>query len=592
MSKPSFSNIDLWLFELSEGNLSPSQVEQLKMFLLMHPELDVDKDVWDSARLEKTEYVYTKKENLKREYPIYWLLDATSAAAVIAGIVIFGFLSNDTISDQKFQTSQNDVKNVNTQKSSETSDPKFNAKSNRLKNNGSNKNAALNKSINTIIPTKAFLKSSQSTFRSPELEIASQANSNSLVAQRNTNVNRNSSIVKNNSNVDNNIYVASNEKEYGHQSILDESPSAVNSLETATTYKEFNHPTLDLEPSKYKDVAFLPERDRSVKRFVSSYNLTFKSKAGAFGRKMRNMMDNPIALKNFRDPHYNIPGLSVSDVNFSSAGNQLASRVQTLTRLQWYRKENQQMMNQLNIDGYVYGMRGGLALQINHSTYRKGGVSVADVALTYSPKIALSNTVSFEPAIRFKMGNKNLRHAKMEGINQVELERGVVEDYYADGSTPIGRNLWYQDFGVGFLVNTKWFFAGVQMDNLFRHKDNMFSNTSLNPQRSNYNFIASLGTDWVSSNKALRLSPYLVYQNEGRLNELWAGVNAELKGLVVGASYSTSKDPSATIGVKFKHFSMYYNADYSKSKMTGERNLSHQLTLKVVGKQSRFGKGR
>src|SRR5690606_38376644 len=112
-----------------------------------------------------------------------------------------------------------------------------------------------------------------------------------------------------------------------------------------------------------------------------------------------------------------ILGLSVSDVNFSSAGNQLASRVQTLSRLQWYGKENQQLTNQLNVDGYVYGMRGDLALQINHSRYRSGGVNIADAAITYSPKISLSNTVSFEPSVRFKMGNKSLKHSKMDGIN-------------------------------------------------------------------------------------------------------------------------------------------------------------------------------
>ena len=49
MSNPSFSNIDRWLFELNEGNLSPEQVHQLKVFLLQHPELDIDKNMWELA---------------------------------------------------------------------------------------------------------------------------------------------------------------------------------------------------------------------------------------------------------------------------------------------------------------------------------------------------------------------------------------------------------------------------------------------------------------------------------------------------------------------------------------------------------------
>ena len=52
MSKPSFSNIDLWLFELSEGNLNPEQVEELRIFLLKHPDLDIDRDVWEMAKVQ------------------------------------------------------------------------------------------------------------------------------------------------------------------------------------------------------------------------------------------------------------------------------------------------------------------------------------------------------------------------------------------------------------------------------------------------------------------------------------------------------------------------------------------------------------
>lgn len=569
MSKPSFSNIDLWLFELSEGNLTPSQVEQLKAFLLMHPELDVDKDVWEAAHLEKSEYIYTKKESLKRDFPIFWFLDFASVAVVITGIVIFGFFNSEIITNNNTQTAQNKV------------ETKSQTKKKYLEGNSKNAtNTASIKNVKSTIPVTKVLNA----FNNSSLQLSNNSQTKQIITYTTSSIQYS---LDNDLSVQN---IENSEDQISEQSILDEKLGAVNSLETSDKYVEFNHSHYDLAKNYNDEVSFLPEKKSTVKRFASSYNLTLKSKLGVFGRKVRNMMDNPIALKNFRDPHYNIPGLSVSDVNFSSAGNQLASRVQTLSRLQWFGKENQQLINQLNVDGYVYGIRGGLGLQINHSTYRNGGVSIADAAITYSPKISLSNTVSFEPSVRFKMGNKSLKHSKMDGINQVEVERGVVEDYYSDGSTPIGRDLWYKDLGVGLMVNTKWFFAGVQMDNLFRHKDNMYSNTE--QIRANYHFTASLGTDWVSSKGTLRLSPYAVYQNEGRLNELWVGANMGIKWFVLGASYSTNQDPSATIGVKFKHFSMYYNADYSKSIMTGERSLSHQLTLKVVGKQSRFGRGR
>jgi hypothetical protein len=78
------------------------------------------------------------------------------------------------------------------------------------------------------------------------------------------------------------------------------------------------------------------------------------------------MMDNPVALKNLKDPYYHIPALQAMDVNFGSVGTLLATRVQTLSRAQWLGEENQQLMNQISVDGYAYGIRGGLGLQLNN----------------------------------------------------------------------------------------------------------------------------------------------------------------------------------------------------------------------------------
>lgn len=576
MSNPSFSNIDLWLFELNEGNLTPSQVEQLELFLLQHPELDVDKDVWENVRLKRNEeYVYTKKESLKRDYPIFWVMDFASVAVVLVAIVVIGFNStvgtsarsvSSTISVSKVQTSTASTGSAASATSVSAATPVSKVESSKVLNK-SVLAAKLNLNKNVISSNQVV--AFNSTMNIKENDLVANSTLTNLYSQ--------------------NVVQAIESIDEKTNESISSSFYDVNQLEHKSITNEFGNTDYSLIAfNDNNDLNFFQEKKKSI----SKYQVVMKNRLGAFSRKVMNMMNNPIALKNFRDPHYNIPGLSVSDVNFSSAGTQLATRVQTLSRLQWYGAENQQLMNQLNLDGYVYAVRGGFALQLNHSLYKNGGISIADAAITYSPKISISNTVSFEPSFRFKMGNKSLKHDKMDGANQLEIERGVVEDYYADGSTPIGSNLWYKDLGVGLMVNTKWFFAGVQIDNLFRHKDNMYSNTSANPQRSNYQIIGSLGTDWVSRNKQFSLSPYVVYQNEGKLSELWVGANARLKWFVIGASYSSTQNPSATIGMKFNRFAMYYNADYSKSKMTGERNLSHQVTLKFVGKQSRFGKGR
>jgi type IX secretion system PorP/SprF family membrane protein len=268
----------------------------------------------------------------------------------------------------------------------------------------------------------------------------------------------------------------------------------------------------------------------------------------------------------------------------------LSTRIQTLSRLQWYGQENELFQNQLAVDGYVYGIRGGIGLQVNHNWYKRGGINVSNFALTYSPKISISRTISLEPSLRFKMGNKALTASKMQGVNAVEIDRGIARDYYTNEAGPIGKQLWYKDLGAGLMVNTEWFFAGVQVDNMLRHRDNIYQQDYNNPRRAGNHFIASFGTDWVSRSKKLGLSPYVVYQNNEKLSEAWLGANFRWEWFTVGASISSKIEPAASLGMKFKHFALTYNADYTKSDMTGRSGLSHQVSIRFVSKPSKMGR--
>ena len=99
MSNPSFSNIDEWFFELYEGNLSPQQIAQLKSFVLKHPELDVDKDMWEMASVENSALIYPKKDALIRKRPValYWSLSSAALVLLIIGISLFFTFSDSTV---------------------------------------------------------------------------------------------------------------------------------------------------------------------------------------------------------------------------------------------------------------------------------------------------------------------------------------------------------------------------------------------------------------------------------------------------------------------------------------------------------------
>ncbi len=612
MSNPSFSNIDLWLFELAEGNLSPEQVQRLELFLLQNPDLDIERDMWELARVENTSIVYPETASLERKRRPVAIYLASLLLLLIVGAGSFGIWTlSSGLEEEKELKANVQIK----QEKLEQEVDYLKSELSRLMNKSTVKE---NLRIDDELIFSKYLFSK--LFSNPVFETNSTKN---YWNDDSRPVNSNESWFASSSN----DFVTRNFIEYGdtvtnetinsiridsyqnstpaqllasYQTNLTPSENSVSS-ENRFDNNHFSSPSVGREnfhtrsvtqidyTGKHRWVERSQQMNYGTSKVGDNLKLSFGKKLKRMSRMIRRMADNPIALRNSRDPHYHVPGLTSNDISFSSAGTLISTRVQAMSRIQWLGQENEQLISEVAIDGYAYGIRGGWGVQLNHSLYDDGGINIGQIAFTYSPKFSVNNWFSIEPSVRFKMGDKILDAQMLDGINQVELDRGNTQEFYPGADKPIGRNLWYRDMGVGLLVNTKWFFVGVQADNLFKHNDNIYSNDWSSPRRAGNHIIATIGTDWLSKTEKFGMSPYVVYQKKENLSEAWAGVNFKWNWLNLGIAASEKLDPSASIGMKLDQFSLHYNADYTTSTMTGERALSHQVTLRVQAKKSRYG---
>src|SRR5690554_1735269 len=71
MSRPSFENIDQWLFEYTEGNLSPVQESQLMDFISLHPELMSELKSWQQAKVTPKPTPAFSTDALVKPMPFY-----------------------------------------------------------------------------------------------------------------------------------------------------------------------------------------------------------------------------------------------------------------------------------------------------------------------------------------------------------------------------------------------------------------------------------------------------------------------------------------------------------------------------------------
>jgi hypothetical protein len=583
MSNPSFSNIDRWLFELMEGNLSEEQVAQLESFLIQHPELDVDRDMWEISKVDAEQVVYPHTDKFIRRRPVGLFMSMGMAS--IAGIIALGTVMYwPSAIDQATSAATAKV-----YKPALPANPKNNSYDSETyvsigpgassTENGTQTEDSLSAPFNQILELTEVEGQHPITGIAQQSEPIAQAYTNGEPHLVSSNVT--AELVT--EEAANTVEVRKDEVQLHLQH-----KSTVQSTEVSSDEEEMSLTSQTSTAQETQEVAVTTATTKStLNRTV--YKETFSSKLRQAGRAVSRMLDNPVALKNLKDPHYHLPGMQPTEVNFGAVGTLLATRVQTMSRLQWAGQPNQQLMNSVSVDGYSYGMRGGLGLNVSHSQYADGGIQNIHSSFTYSPKFSVSRNVIVEPSFRFTMGNKTIDPTKIQTGSMVEMERLNPHQFYADGQMPIGRSLWYRDLGLGLSVNTRWFYASVQGDNLLKHTDNIYSSDLTDIRRSGQHFIATLGTDYESRKEHFGVSPYIVYQQYETLKEAWLGVNFRYQWITIGGALSSQLDPAVSVGIKFNHFMLAYNADLTHSEVFGKQFLSHQLTIRILTKPSRMG---
>lgn len=570
MSNPSFENIDRWLFELIEGNLSEEQIQQLEAFLLRHPELDVDRDVWEMAHVEAEpiEYPHTSKMIRRRPIGIYMMAGFLSMA-IFASFGIYTWWSTDISQPVVFSNLNPELDKV----VQETKDLQGQL--------GSIRNSSV-----TFSNEALFGNQVESSTENDHIALQNPRNTFNVIGTQDI-TSQDILIMQNTIDLGEN-YLEQIQTNTGMDLALTNSVSnqnfhEENELETV--------PARPIEVHSTRNWNSGAVQEPSSRFSHVEHKESFSSRLQKTQRMIQRMMDYPVALKNLKDPYYHIPGLTAMDVNFGSVGTLVSPRVQTLSRLQWFGKENQQMTNMVALDGYVYSMRGGVGFQMSNSLYGNGQIMNNQLAFTYSPKFSVNRNILIEPAVRLKMGNKMLDSDKIDGTGYAEFDRGTVQEFYPTGVNPTGSSLWYRDMGTSVMVNTKWFYTGIQVDNIFRHYDNVYSGENASTRRAGNHFIATLGTDYESKRENIGLSPYIVFQKNEALSEFWFGLNTRFHWITAGAAVTDKLDMVGSLGLKLNRFAVNYNMDYTKSAMVDNYQLSHQLSFRFVA-FDKYGKNK
>lgn len=527
MTSPNFENIDLWLFDYTEGNLSVYQKELLEQYILNHPELEIDLDMWNMSKVSiSTDFVDTLE--LKKKRTSRFSYYATSFIGVL--IILLISKSNDL----------------------------------NIYNNGLNKKiqvSNLQHVKNNKISTEIFSNSA-----SPKLEtpIKTSTSGASDILNNNKTKILSSTINKDPKNSDFNSTSALQLKSKTMDLALQRMPLQLTELLLQDNVSEALNTT---------------SHTKNQKKNLSLNGLRLKTKT--LFNKIDRALSKSIAFSNYRDHFYIIPGVASNNVNLSTTGSVSQSRFISSSRARWLNSSNEKLSQEFSFDTYLRSIRSGFGAQLNYDTYANGSIQDWNAAIVFSPKIALSRNISIEPAAKLKIGNKLLNSNQINNNSLSLYDQNNPQTFSFDSTQKIGRKLWYRDIDVGFTLNTKVFYLGFQAENILNHIENLYQNEQNNDNRISTTYSALAGTQYMSRNKKVSFHPYVYLRTNTQTTAYYGGFSFDIDKIFVGASYGSGNQYSGSIGLSMDQFALIIQSTRAFQPILNETLYTHQLTLRI-----------
>ena len=562
MNIPNRENIDRWLFDWTEGNLSPSQEMQLEEFLIENPDLSIDADAWDAATVSSIPYAYENQASLKKRKKrvfAYWQFYALMLLIATGGTSLyFSF---------KTETQQIAAKTSNTPKS-----PISKITTTPIKNNDSQEPITIQSPISN--------EGRQNFYETPSYQVSLNKQNEYINTNTLPYSSENEKVTFDDNTITNSIEMAIQPViPIENIELTDNLDVSAVSSEPLIVADEIIHSENENENESENGNGYENENeDKKLSR--KKINLpTLKLNSSS---QLSKWVKKAVTNTNQKDRVYAISEKSNLDLNNSFVGNISQLKFQSMSTVRWLDIADQQKISQqISFDGYLREAKAGLGIISNYSSFSNGLIQDWNLNLIYAPKLAINRYLTIEPSMKYTFGKKVLNSSKVINNSTVEVETNQLETFSIDPNQAIGKNLWYRDLGAGLIINAGPIYFGGQVNNLLKHQDNLYSNDYTSIRRADRELTLVGGTDFISKNGNFTFSPYIFHTIFGSQSSTYLGASIQLKSFLLGGSYQTNGSSSGMIGLHKDRFSLLCQTSYASSSYTQSKSFIHQLTIRI-----------
>ena len=553
MNIPNRENIDRWLFDWTEGNLSPSQEMQLEEFLIQNPDLSIDADAWDAATVSSIPFAYDNQASLKKRKKrvfAYWQFYALILLIATGGTSLY--FSFKTESQQIAAKTSNAITSPISKIATRST---------------------INNNTQDLITANSPISNSgrQNFYEAPSYQ---------------------ASLIKYTENINTNVLPLSSEKEkvsFDNNTITNTIEMAIQpiipieNIELTDKLDASAVSAVSIEPSIEADEIIQSEgENENEDKKLSRKKINLPTLKLNSSSKLSKWVKKDLTNTNQKDRVYALSEKSNLDLNNSFVGNISQLKFQSMSTARWIDIADQQKISQqISFDGYLREAKAGLGIISNYSNFSNGLIQDWNLNLIYAPKLAINRYLTIEPSMKYTFGKKVLNSSKVINNSTVEVETNQLETFSIDPNQAIGKNLWYRDLGAGLIINAGPIYFGGQVNNLLKHQDNLYSNDYTSIRRADRELTLVGGTDFNSKNGNFTFSPYIFHTIFGSQSSTYLGASIHLKSFLIGGSYQTNGSSSGMIGLHKDRFSLLCQTSYASSSYTQSKSFIHQLTIRI-----------
>lgn len=536
MNTPNHDNIDYWLFDWVEGNLTLEQEEQLQLFLLLNPEYEADVEAWKSSKIN-----FPVTEELQESLAA---ISRTNGASIVRKNHLLWWLGKVAIPSMIFLfwtpfTPRTKQSIPVFYKTGLTQSAKKQASALLIERTGGSR-----------------LHEAQLFQNNPSLKVINTANELDFLPLSQPLKEEFSTIPQ-------------------KQALLELSKIHIPPSTILTNPSIFELPLAE-NLSLFADNDL--KKDRSKKTWVWTLN-----KSNAFRKFLKK--DQVAATQ--KDRIYVAQEVAHLDINEGFSGNSSQTKVQSTTFIRGLMSAQSKISQQISIDGYSRNAKSGFGLVAQYSDFNHSTIREWNVRMIYAPKIALSRYITLEPSVSFSFGQKQLNAEKAVNQSTFTYNSLLLQKFNYDVNLPVGKSLYYRDINTGVLLNLGPIYLGAQIENLLQHQDNIHTNDYSVIGRAKQHKTLVAGTDFSAQKGQIRFTPQVIHEFSNEYSRTQMGGSFQFKNLVVGGNYGLDKSYTALFGFHGDKASILYQATKSNNLSTQQNYYLHQVTLRISSKVSR-----